>query len=209
LARYNDAVCKLCRREGEKLFLKGERCLSDKCAVEKRNYPPGEHGRRRRVKQSEYGIHLREKQKLRRTYGLLERQFSNYFELADKKKGITGENLLMMLEMRLDSVVQRLGFASSKSSARQIVRHGHITVNDRKVNIPSYQVKPGQVVAVKEKSKKLETIKNSLEAVEHRGIPQWLDLDKDNMKGTVMDVPTREDITLPINEQLIVEYYSR
>jgi small subunit ribosomal protein S4 len=161
------------------------------------------------MKQSDYGIHLREKQKVRRTYGLMEKQFRTYFELADKKKGVTGENLLRMLELRLDNVVHRLGFGSSRSAARQLIRHGHITVNGRKVNIPSYQVKPGAAVAVREKSKNIEYIKSSLEAVEHRGIPAWLDLDKDNMRGTVLAAPTREDITAPIQEQLIVEYYSR
>lgn len=209
MARYTDSVCKLCRREGEKLFLKGERCLSDKCAVEKRNYPPGEQGRKRRVKQSDYGIHLREKQKVRHTYGLLERQFSGYFERAEKAKGVTGETLLRILELRLDNVLYKSGFAPSMNSARQLARHGHITVNGKKVDIPSYQVKPGDIVTVKEKSRKLDAIKNSLEAVEHRGIPRWLQLDKENMKSTVLEVPAREDIRAPIKEQLIVEYYSK
>ncbi len=209
MARYNDAVCKLCRREGEKIFLKGERCLSDRCAIEKRNFPPGEQRRRRRMKQSEYGLHLREKQKVKRTYGLLENQFRSYFKQADKKKGVTGENLLRILELRLDNVVLRAGFAPSRSSARQLVRHTHVTVNGKKVDIPSYRLKPGEIVAIKEKSRKIESIKNSLEAVEHRGIPGWLELDKDNMKCTVLEVPSRDDITAPINEQLVVEYYSR
>jgi len=208
MARVLDAKCRLCRREGEKLFLKGERCYTDKCAIERRNYPPGEHGQAR-PKFSEYSIQLREKQKLRRIYGVLEAQFRRYFALADRTRGVTGETLLQLLERRLDNIVYRLGFSTSRAEARQLVRHGHFRVNGRKVNIPSFQVKVGDVVAVKEKSRKVVRINEALEAVDRRGVPAWLDLDKGGFKGTVKSTPSRDDITMPIQEQLIVELYSK
>lgn len=208
MARYTNSVCRLCRRENLKLFLKGERCYTDKCAIERRNYPPGQHGQSRR-KFSDYGAQLREKQKVKRMYGLLERQFRNLFKEADRQKGITGENLLILLERRLDNTVYRLGFASSRNEARQLVRHNHFLVNQSKVNIPSYLVKPGDIIEVREKSKKMARILEALEGVERRGVPQWLELDKENMRGSVKALPTREDITLPIQEKLIVELYSK
>lgn len=208
MARYRDSVCRLCRRESMKLFLKGERCYTDKCAIERRNYPPGQHGQGRK-KFSDYGAQLREKQKVKRMYGLLERQFRNLFKEADRQKGITGENLLILLERRLDNTIYRLGFASSRNEARQLVRHSHFLVNKSKINIPSYLVKPGDIIEVKEKSKKMTRILEALEGVDRRGIPQWLELDKDNMRGTVKALPTREDITIPIQEKLIVELYSK
>lgn len=191
-----------------KLFLKGERCIGDKCAISRRNYAPGDHGQRR-PKPTEYGLQLREKQKVKRIYGLLEQQFSNYFTKVERVKGITGEQLLMLLERRLDNVVHRLGFATSRAQARQLVRHSHFLVNGRKVNIPSYIVNQGDTIEVKEKSRNLEVIQNALEAVEQRGIPQWLELDKANFRGIVHVLPDRESISLPINEQLIVELYSK
>ncbi len=191
-----------------KLFLKGERCYTDKCAIERRNYPPGQHGQSRK-KFSDYGAQLREKQKVKRMYGLLERQFRNLFKEADRQKGITGENLLVLLERRLDNTVYRLGFASSRNEARQLVRHNHFLVNKSKVNIPSYLVKPGDVIEVREKSKKMARILEAVEGVDRRGIPQWLELDKENMRGSVKALPTREDITIPIQEKLIVELYSK
>jgi small subunit ribosomal protein S4 len=190
------------------LFLKGERCYTDKCAIKRRSYPPGQHGQGR-IKVSDYGVQLREKQKVRRIYGILENQFRGYFESADRMKGVTGENLLFLLERRLDNVAYRLGFATSRDEARQLVRHGHFTLNGRKVNIPSIQVKVGDVVQLREKSRKVAAINESLEAVVRRGIPQWLELDKDAFKGTVKQSPVREDITMPIQEQLIVELYSK
>jgi small subunit ribosomal protein S4 len=208
VARDLGPKCRICRREGMKLFLKGERCLTEKCAIERRSYPPGEHGRGR-IKQSEYLTQLREKQKARRYYGLLEQQFRTYYEKASRRSGVTGEELLRMLETRLDNVVYRLGFAVSRAQARQLVRHGHFRVNDRKVNIPSFQVKVGDVVAVKEKSRKVVRINEALEAVDRRGVPAWLDLDKGGFKGTVKSTPSRDDITMPIQEQLIVELYSK
>lgn len=208
MARHTQSVCRLCRREGMKLFLKGDRCFKDKCAIERRNYPPGQHGRRR-SKLLGYGIQLREKQKVKRMYGLLERQFRLTFERADRRKGITGENLLEELERRLDNVVVRLGFAASHAQARQLVRHGHITVDNRKVTIPSYRVQKGQVIAVKEKSRVNEQIKASVETARARGVPPWLDLSPENFSGKVIDLPKREDIKLPISEQLIVELYSK
>ncbi|MBJ6725828.1 30S ribosomal protein S4 [Geomesophilobacter sediminis] len=208
MARYSGPVCRLCRREGAELFLKGERCFTDKCAIKRRSYPPGQHGQGR-VKVSDYGVQLREKQKVRRIYGILEKQFRGYFETADRMKGVTGENLLFLLERRLDNVVYRLGFATSRTEARQLVRHGHFTLNGRKVNIPSIQVKPGEVLQLREKSRKITAINESLEAVVRRGIPQWLELDKDAAKGTMKMLPVREDITMPIQEQLIVELYSK
>ncbi len=208
MARYRDSVCKQCRREGQKLFLKGDRCISDKCSFEKRSYPPGQHGTRR-SKFSEYGIQLREKQKAKRIYGLLEKQFSLYFKKADRKKGVTGENLLRLLEQRLDNVVFRLGFASSRSSARQLVKHNHFVVNGKKVNIPSFSVKKGDVIEVKFESKDLKCINDFLNKKDSKLIPQWLGLDGNNLKGTVLSMPNREDITVPVQEQLIVELYSR
>jgi small subunit ribosomal protein S4 len=208
VARYSDPVCRLCRREGMKLFLKGDRCFKDKCAIERRNYAPGQHGRRR-SKVLGYGLQLREKQKVKRIYGLLERQFSLYFRRAAKKSGITGDHLLRQLELRLDNVVYSLGFASSRAQARQLVRHGHIEVAGRKINIPSYQVKKGDVIQVREKSRKNEQIRQAVETAAGRGVPSWLELNAEQFRGTVQDVPKREDIRLPIQEQLIVELYSK
>lgn len=208
MARYTGPSCRLCRREGMELFLKGERCYTDKCAIKRRAYPPGQHGQGR-IKVSDYGVQLREKQKVRRIYGILENQFRGYFETADRMKGVTGENLLFLLEKRLDNVAYRLGFATSRDEARQLVRHGHFTLNGRKVNIPSIQVKTGDVLQLREKSRKVAAISESLEGVVRRGIPQWLELEKDAFKGTVKLMPVREDITMPIQEQLIVELYSK
>jgi len=208
MARYTGPVCKLCRREGMKLFLKGERCFTDKCSFDRRPYPPGQHGQRR-MKFTEYGIRLREKQKVRRIYGVLEKQFRNYFFEADRVKGVTGENLLGILERRLDSIVYRMGFASTRSDARQLVRHRHVTVNGKRVDIPSFLVKPGDVVSVKEKSRQKGRVTTALEGLDRRGVPEWLEVDKDNFTGTVKTMPNREEITLPIQEQLIVEFYSR
>jgi small subunit ribosomal protein S4 len=211
MARYNDAVCKQCRREGEKLFLKGERCLTPKCAVERRPYPPGLHGRQAqfRRKVSDYGLQLRAKQKAKRVYGVLERQFRRYFREAERRRGLTGTNLLVLLESRLDNVVYRLGFAFSRPQARQLVRHGHFEVNGRKVNIPSYLVQQGDVVAVRQRSRKLMGFKEIALDLEHRAVPDWLSRDEETMSGRVMSMPEREDIDITINEQLIVEYYSR
>ncbi len=190
------------------LFLKGERCYTDKCGIKRRNYPPGQHGQGR-SKTSDYGVQLREKQKVRRIYGLLEKQFRGYFESADRMKGVTGENLLSLLERRLDNTVYRLGFASSRTESRQLVRHGHFVVNGKKVNIPSIQLKMGDVIELREKSRKIVSVNDSLEAVVRRGIPQWLELDRDTFKGVLKGLPVREDITTPIQEQLIVELYSK
>jgi len=209
MARYVGPVCKLCRREEQKLFLKGSKCTTPKCPVEKKKYPPGQHGTRRRYKQSEYGIQLREKQKVRKTYGLLERQFRNYFKKAEMQKGITSERLLQMLERRLDNVVYRMGFASSRRTARQLVLHRHFMVNDRLVNIPSFIVKPGDVVRVKDASKKLEIIHSSMKKVRDGELLPWLELDKAGMKGTLLSNPARADIPLDVNESLIVELYSK
>ncbi len=209
MARYTGPVCRLCRREGMKLFLKGDRCFKEKCAIERRGYPPGQHGQRRGRRMQGYGIQLREKQKVKRIYGVLESQFRTYFKEADRRKGITGENLLVMLERRLDNVVFALGFASSRAQARQLVRHGHIQVDGRKTTIPSYQVRQDQTVSVKEKSRKNDFIRQSLDTVRGRGVPAWLELDADNYTGRVVALPTREDIKLPIEEQLIVELYSK
>lgn len=208
MARYTDAVCRLCRREGQKLFLKGERCYSDKCAVGRRQYAPGQHGQGRK-KLSEYGVQLREKQKAKRYYGVLESQFAKYFEMANKKKGITGENLLQILESRLDNVVYRLGFAVSRPEARQLVKHGHFTVDGNKVDIPSYLVKPGAVITIKENSRSLPKIKSVLEQTEGKVIPKWLDLDKNTLQAKVVNLCDREDIDLDIQEHLIVELYSK
>jgi small subunit ribosomal protein S4 len=190
------------------LFLKGERCYTDKCAIKRRNYPPGQHGQGR-TKVSDYGVQLREKQKVRRIYGVLEKQFRSFFEKADRMKGVTGENLLFLMERRLDNIVYRLGFASSRTEARQLVRHGHFTLNNRKVTIPSIQIKVGDVVELREKSRKVGSINESLESVVRRGIPQWLELEKDSYRGIIKTLPVREDITVPIQEQLIVELYSK
>jgi small subunit ribosomal protein S4 len=208
MARYIGPVCKLCRREAMKLFLKGDRCYSDKCSFDRRPYPPGQHGQAR-VKFSEYGLRLREKQKVRRIYGVLERQFRKYFHAAASSKGVTGQELLITLERRLDNIVYRLGFGSSHSEARQLVRHRHVLVNNKRVNIPSYLVKVGDEISVYEKSRKIARITDSVGAVDRRGVPQWLSLDKENFKGQVKQFPSREDFTLPIREQLIVELYSK
>jgi len=208
LARYTKSVCRLCRRENLKLFLKGERCYTEKCAIERRSYPPGQHGQNRR-KFSDYGTQLREKQKVKRLYGILENQFRNTFKEADRQKGITGEILLSLLERRLDNTVYRLGFANSRNEARQLVKHNHFSVNQTKVNIPSYLVKPGDIIQLREKSKKVVRILEALEGVARRGVPQWLELDKEQLKGNVKGLPTREDITIPIQEKLIVELYSK
>ncbi len=209
MARYTGPVCRLCRRERMKLFLKGDRCFKETCAIERRSYPPGQHGQRRGRRSLGYGIQLREKQKVKRIYGVLEKQFRNYFKEAERGKGITGENLLVMLEKRLDNVVYSLGFASSRAQARQLIRHGHIQVGGKKTTIPSYQVSPGQEIAVKEKSRKNDFIRASVETARGRGIPGWLELDPDSFAGKVIALPTREEIKLPIDEQLIVELYSR
>jgi len=209
LARYKDSVCRHCRRENVKLYLKGDRCYSDKCAFDRRSYPPGQHGERRGRKISDYGIQLREKQKVKRMYGLSEKQFHLFFERADRQRGVTGTNLLVLLERRLDNVVYRLGFANSRAQGRQFVLHNHFLVNGKKVNIPSFLVKTGDSIVVKEKSRKVTAIADSLEAVVRRGLPQWLELDKDKNTGVVNGFPVREDLTMPIQEQLIVELYSR
>ena len=208
MARYTEAVCRQCRREGQKLFLKGDRCYTQKCALECRGYAPGQHGQGR-SKTSEYGSQLREKQKVRRYYGVLEKQFRSYFAMAEKRQGITGENLLAILETRLDNVVYRLGFASSRAQARQLVTQGHFTVGGRKVNIPSYLTRPGQVVAVKDGSRSLGSIKSILEANSSRPVPKWLDLNRDTLEAKIVAAPAREDIELPIEETLIVELYSK
>ncbi len=208
MARYKDSVCRLCRREGIKLFLKAERCYTAKCAFERRAYPPGEHGQRR-IKVSEYGTQLREKQKARRIYGVLEKQFVKYFKEADRRKGITGENLLQILESRLDSVVCRLGFAMSRAEARQMVRHGHISVDGRKVNIPSFLVRPGNVIAIREKSKSMLRVKDIAETVERQSVTEWLQVDREKFTGTVLRMPARDEIDIPVQEHLITEWYSR
>jgi small subunit ribosomal protein S4 len=208
VARYRDALCRLCRREGEKLFLKGDRCYTDKCAVERRKYAPGQHGQRRK-KLSDYALQLREKQKAKEIYGVLERQFKRYFYMAEKKKGVTGSNLLQLLECRLDNVVYRLGFASNRRQARQLVLHGHFMVNDRRVTIPSCLLRTGDSISLMEKSKKLNTIEENISKMEHRGIPSWVEMDVSNLKGRVLNYPTREEIDLPVQEQLIIELYSK
>ena len=208
MARYIESVCRLCRRENLKLYLKGDRCYSDKCAIERRSYPPGQHGQGR-AKFSNYGVQLREKQKVKRMYGLMERQFRNFFSKAERQKGITGTNLLLLLERRLDNLVYRLGFANSRSEARQLVRHSHFTVNGKKVNIPSYLVKVGEAIELREKSRKISKVGESLEAVARRGIPSWLELEKEQFRGRLVSLPAREDLTMPIKEQLIVELYSK
>ncbi len=210
MARYREAKCRLCRREGMKLFLKGDRCFKDTCAIEKRNFPPGQHGRDRRPKTIGYGLQLREKQKVRRIYGILERQFANYFRKAEKKRGITGETLLVSLERRLDSVVLRLGFANSRDQARQLVAHGNVRVNGKKVDVPSMAVKPGDVITLREKTRKVQQIQDSVATIGGRGgVPAWLELDAANLKGTVVALPKRTDLQMPVDEQLIVELYSK
>jgi small subunit ribosomal protein S4 len=208
VARYRASVCRLCRREGLKLFLKGERCYTDKCAIERRNYPPGQHGQGR-VKFSEYSLQLREKQKLKRMYRLLEGQFRRLFERADRTKGITGETLMILLERRLDNMVYRLGFANSRAEARQLVRHGHFLVNERKVDIPSALVKAGDVVTVRDRSRKVARIQEALELSQRRGVPEWLEVDRANFTGRIKALPARTDLTMPINEKLVVELYSK
>ena len=209
MAVYHDARCRLCRRSGMKLFLKGSRCFSDKCAIERRGYAPGEHGKSRRVKETNYGIQLREKQKARQVYGLLERQFRHYFTKASEAKGVTGEVLLQMLERRLDNVLYRANLALSRSQGRQLVRHGHITVNGRAVDIPSYLVTTGDTVAVREKSRKLNVVLSTVEARKGQSAPEWLNVDSGKLEVRVLSIPTRGSISTPINEQLIVELYSK
>jgi len=208
MARNLGPVCRLCRREGLKLFLKGERCFTDKCAIERRNYPPGAHGQSR-TRFSEFAVRLREKQKVKRIYGILEKQFAHYFEIAERVAGITGENLLVLLERRLDNVIYRLGFASSLAQARQLVRHGHFQVNGRTVTIPSYLVQVGQVVSISEKSRQKKVIVEAIEMAQRRGIPPWLLLEREQFRGTFKALPARVDLTMPISEKLIVEHYSR
>ncbi|MBT5166707.1 30S ribosomal protein S4 [Methylophilaceae bacterium] len=209
MARNLDPKCRQCRREGEKLFLKAEKCFTEKCAIEKRNYPPGQHGQRRSSRLSDYGVQLREKQKLRRIYGVLEKQFRSYYAEADRKKGITGENLLQMLESRLDNVTYKMGLGGSRSEARQIVRHNSILVNGKRVNIPSYQVQPGDNITVSDKSKDQLRIKSALEAADERGLPEWLEVDVKKLTGTFKNRPERDDLPSTINESLVVELYSK
>ncbi|MEW6118216.1 MAG: 30S ribosomal protein S4 [Nitrospirota bacterium] len=208
MARYTGPLCRLCRREGEKLFLKGTRCYTEKCAVERRKYPPGQHGQNR-GKLSDYGMQLREKQKARRIYWIMENQFRNYFEKASSMKGITGEVLLQMLERRIDNAVYRMGFALNRREARQLVRHGHFLVNGKKVDIPSYLLKPGDMVQVSEASKELQAIADSLSMAEHRGFPGWVEVEPQNLRGKFVRVPSRDEMQLPVAEQLIVELYSK
>ena len=209
MARDTGSSCRLCRRENLKLFLKGDRCYGDKCAFERRPYPPGQHGQRRGGKLSDYKMQLREKQKVKRIYGVLEKQFRRYYYRAEKQKGITGTNLLILLECRLDNVVYRMGFASSRKQARQLIRHSHFSIADKKVNIPSYQVKVGDVIQVREGSQKVSAILEALETVVRRGVPEWMEADKENFRGTLKALPNREELTMPIQEQLIVELYSK
>ncbi|MBI2340890.1 MAG: 30S ribosomal protein S4 [Deltaproteobacteria bacterium] len=209
MARYIQSVCRLCRREGLKLFLKGDRCYSDKCAIERREYGPGQHGQGRRTKRSEFGVQLREKQKVRQIYGLLERQFAKTFAGAERMKGVTGDNLIKILEARLDNMVYRMGFANSRNEARMLITQSHFLVNNKKVTIPSATLKAGDVVAVKEKSRRMARIVGALEASERRGIPEWLEVDRPKFEAKVRMLPAREQITMPIDEHLIVEYYSK
>lgn len=208
MARYTDALCKVCRREGEKLFLKGDRCYTDKCGIERRRYGPGLHGQNRK-KLSDYGLQLREKQKIKQTYGILERQFKRYFYIAEKMKGITGSNLLQLLERRLDNVVYRLGLASNRRQARQLITHGHLTVNGTRVTIPSYLVRAGDFISPSESSKKLMVIQESIAKAEHRGFPSWVEMDINNLRGKILHLPLRDEIALPVQEQLVVELYSK
>jgi len=209
LARYTDSSCRLCRREGLKLFLKGDRCYSEKCAFERRGYAPGQHGQSHKKQASDYGVQLREKQKLKRMYRLLEKQFRGYFEKADQLKGITGTNLLVLLERRMDNMVFRMGFSNSRDEARQLVTHGHFLVNNKPVNIPSYLLKAGDVITVKEGSRKITRILEAMETVTRRGVPQWLALDKENFNASIKMLPVREDLAMPVQEQLVVELYSK
>ncbi|MEQ8253078.1 MAG: 30S ribosomal protein S4 [Smithellaceae bacterium] len=209
MARYTDSSCRLCRREGLKLFLKGDRCYSEKCAFERRGYAPGQHGQSHKKQASDYGVQLREKQKLKRMYRLLEKQFRGYFEKADQLKGITGTNLLVLLERRMDNMVYRMGFSNSRDEARQLVTHGHFLVNSKPVNIPSYLLKAGDVVTVKEGSRNITRIQEAMETVTRRGVPQWLAMDKENFNATIKMLPVREDLTMPVQEQLVVELYSK
>ena len=209
MAKYSGPVCRLCRREGVKLFLKGTRCMSEKCAIERRSYPPGQHGQSRRARVSEYGTQLREKQKLRRVYGMHERQFLGTFQAAERRVGITGEHLLSLLECRLDNVVYRLGFASSRKQARQLVNHGHVLANGRKTDVSSFTTKVGDVITIKEKSRQIPVIQSALEAAEGRGVPNWLELDGAAFQGKVLALPTKQDIEVLVNEQIVVELYSR
>ena len=209
MARYSDSSCRLCRSEGLKLFLKGDRCYSEKCSFERRDYVPGDHGQLHKKQRSDYGVQLREKQKLKRMYSLLEKQFRGYFEKADQQKGITGVNLLVLLERRLDNMIFRMGFANSRVEARQLISHGHFLVNDKPVNIPSYLLKAGDGVSVKEGSRKITRIMGAIETVARRGVPHWLELDKDNFKASIKMLPVREDLTMPVQEQLVVELYSK
>lgn len=208
MAKYRGPVCRLCRREGEKLFLKGSRCMTEKCAIERRSYPPGQHGQGR-PRTSDYSLQLREKQKLRRIYGLQECQFRGVFERAERQSGVTGDALLRLLECRLDNIAYRLGFGASRKQARQVVSHGHLTLNGKKINVAGALVKAGDVIEVRERSRDLATIQSSLESVDSRGIPDWLELDKGALRGTVRALPTKDQITLPVNEQMVVELYSR
>ena len=208
MARYTDALCRVCRREGDKLFLKGDRCYTDKCGIERKRYAPGQHGQRRR-KLSDYGLQLREKQKVKQTYGILERQFKKYFYMAQKIKGVTGSILLQLLERRLDNVTYRLGFASNRRQARQLVLHGHFTVNGKRVTIPSYIVRQGDSISPRESSSKLLVVQESLTKAEHRGFPSWVEMDINNLKGRILHLPAREEIALPVQEQLIIELYSK
>ena len=209
MARNLGSVCRQCRREGMKLFLKGDRCYADKCAFERRPYSPGQHGQRRRRKLSDYGLQLREKQRAKQMYGILERQFRKYFHIADRMKGVTGDNLILLLERRLDNMIYRMGFARSRNQARQLVRHGHFAINGKRTNIPSYLIRQGDTVSIIERSQKVTSIVESMEAVERRGVPEWLMLEKDRHQAKVMAYPTREQLSIPIQEQLIVELYSK
>lgn len=208
MARYTEASCRICRRENTKLFLKGDRCYAEKCAFERRAVPPGQHGARR-GKASDYGVQLREKQKVKRSYGLMEKQFRALFVKAERQSGVTGANLLVLLERRLDNIVYRLGFSTSRNQARQLVRHGHFAVNGRKVDIPSFLVKAGDIIGLRPKSQKIQSVLASMETVARRGVPEWLEVDKANFFGTIRALPTRDDLTMPVSEQLIVELYSK
>lgn len=209
MARYIGPVCRLCRREDMKLFLKGERCYTDKCGYERRSYPPGQHGQARRRRRSDYGEQLREKQKVKRMYGVAEKQFRGYYYKASRMKGVTGDNLIQLLERRLDNVVYRMGFVSDHAEGRQLVRHGHFTVNGRKVNIPSYLIRANDVVEVRERSRKVTRIIEALGVVERRGVPAWISLEADSFKATAKALPSRDDVTMPIREHLIIELYSK
>ncbi len=209
MARYTDSSCRLCRREGLKIFLKGDRCYSEKCSFERRGYAPGDHGQAHKKQRSDYGVQLREKQKLKRLYGLLEKQFRGYFEKADQQKGITGTNLLIFLERRLDNMIFRMGLSNSRVEARQLISHGHFLINGKPVNIPSYLLKAGDEVSVKEGSRKITRVLEAMETVARRGVPHWLELDKENFKASIKMLPVREDLTMPVQEQLVVELYSK